>query len=135
MKFYRPILSVAALWLAFIASSTALIAGEKVVITEADQLPRIAYPFTGKVLELIEDKEAGPDKRRHLERLAETLNLPFPEMTFVDDKVNHLDAVAALGVRGALAGWGYNGPREHRLARECGYLLLSFENAETRLFD
>jgi hypothetical protein len=58
MKFYRPILTIAALWLAFIASSTALIAGEKVVITEADQLPRIAYPFTGKVLELIEDKEA-----------------------------------------------------------------------------
>ena len=84
--------------------------------------------------ELIQDKEAGPDKSRHLELLADTLNLPFPEMTFVDDKVNHLDAVAALGVRGALATWGYNGPREHRLAGERGYLLLSFDNAAQSLF-
>lgn len=84
--------------------------------------------------ELIEDKEAGPDKSRHLELLAGTLELPFPEMTFVDDKVNHLDAVAKLGVRGALAGWGYNGPREHRLARERGYLLLSFDNSDELLF-
>jgi hypothetical protein len=30
----------------------------KVLITEADQLPRIAYPFEGKVLDLIEDEDA-----------------------------------------------------------------------------
>lgn len=32
--------------------------GEKTVITEADQLPRIAYPFEGQVVELIEDPQA-----------------------------------------------------------------------------
>jgi len=30
---------------------------EKVVITEADQLPRIAYPYTGDVIELMNDEE------------------------------------------------------------------------------
>ncbi len=60
--------------------------------------------------------------------------IPFSEMTFVDDKVNHLDAVAPLGVRRALAGWGYNGAREHELAEQRGYVVCSLENAERRLF-
>jgi hypothetical protein len=60
--------------------------------------------------------------------------MAFPDMTFVDDKVNHLDAVAPLGVRCALAGWGYNGGREHDLAERRGYVVCSLENAEQRLF-
>jgi hypothetical protein len=55
-------------------------------------------------------------------------------MTFVDDKVNHLDAVAALGVRCGLASWGYNGEREVALARARGYLVLGLEDAEAQLF-
>ena len=54
---------------------------------------------------------------------------------FVDDKVNHLDAVAPLGVRCALAAWGYNGPREHLLAGEREYLVCRLEDVEARLFD
>ena len=38
----------------------------------------------------------------------------------MDDKVNHLEAVAPLGVRCALAAWGYNGAREQDRAREAG---------------
>lgn len=41
--------------LLLLASSTML--AERTVITEADQLPRIAYPFEGKVLELINDPD------------------------------------------------------------------------------
>jgi hypothetical protein len=55
-------------------------------------------------------------------------------MTFVDDKVNHLDAVAPLGVRCALASWGFNGPREHELARKRGYAVLSLEGLDGTLF-
>ncbi len=84
--------------------------------------------------ERILDKETGPDKAAHLRRLGEMLALPPQEMTFVDDKVNHLDAVAPLGVRCALAGWGYNGCREHELARERGYPVLTLETAEATLF-
>ena len=54
-------------------------------------------------------------------------------MSFVDDKVNHLDAVSPLGVRCFLAGWGYNGPREHRLARERGYGICSLGDFEDQV--
>jgi len=83
---------------------------------------------------LVLDKEAGVSKRAHLETLAERLALPFAALTFVDDKVNHLDDVAGLGVRGALAAWGYNGPRERALARAHGHLVCTLEDAETQLF-
>ena len=43
--------------------------------------------------------------------------IPDSEMTFVDDKLNHLDDVAPLGIRCALAAWGFNGPREIEQAR------------------
>ena len=84
--------------------------------------------------ELVLDKETGVHKTAHLARLAELLRLPLGELTFVDDKVNHLDAVATLGVRCALATWGYNGPREQRLARGHGHLVCSLDDVEAQLF-
>jgi phosphoglycolate phosphatase-like HAD superfamily hydrolase len=84
--------------------------------------------------ERVMDKETGHSKTAHLRHLQAVLGVPFPELTFVDDKVNHLDAVAPLGVRCALAGWGYNGAREHELARRRGYVLCSLEDAERLLF-
>ena len=80
------------------------------------------------------DKETGTNKRSHLRTLSDRLDVPFAEMTFVDDKVNHLDSVAALGVRCALAAWGFNGPREHELARNRGYPVLSLEGLDEILF-
>jgi len=82
----------------------------------------------------IADKETGESKVRHLERLQRALDLPFAGLTFVDDKVNHLEAVAPLGVRCGLAAWGYNGPREHAVARERGHLVCTVEDAEPLLF-
>jgi hypothetical protein len=52
----------------------------------------------------------------------------------VDDKVNHLESVAELGVRCALAAWGYNGPREQRRARDCGFPVLTLGDVEAQLF-
>lgn len=86
------------------------------------------------VPERIMDKEAGPRKAAHLEALQARLGVDWTEITFVDDKVNHLDAVAPLGVRCALAAWGYNGPREWALARELGYVVCTLADAESRLF-
>jgi phosphoglycolate phosphatase-like HAD superfamily hydrolase len=83
---------------------------------------------------LILDKETGADKAAHLTRLRELLGLRFEELTFVDDKVNHLETVAPLGVRCALAAWGYNGPREHQAARERGYLVCRLDDVERQLF-
>ena len=53
--------------------------------------------------DLILDKETGVSKCAHLEHLQRSLDVPFVDITFVDDKVNHLDAVAHLGVRCGLA--------------------------------
>ena len=80
------------------------------------------------------DKDTGVHKDAHLRRLHETLGVAYDEMTFVDDKVNHLDKVAGLGVRCALAAWGYNGAREIELASERGYRVCTLENAERQLF-
>ncbi len=84
----------------------------------------------GRVL----DKETGVSKADHLAHLQARFGIPYPEMAFVEDKVNHLDAVAPLGVRCALAAWGYNGEREVRHARARGYLVCTLEDVEAQLF-
>lgn len=84
--------------------------------------------------ELVLDKETGISKRAHLEALAARTRMPFAEISFVDDKVNHLDAVASLGVRCALAAWGYNGSREHTLARQRSFLVCELGDVEAQLF-
>jgi len=84
--------------------------------------------------ERVLDKETGVHKDAHLRQLHETLGVAYEEMVFVDDKVNHLDRVAGLGVRCALAAWGYNGEREVALARQRGYRVCTLENAERQLF-
>jgi phosphoglycolate phosphatase-like HAD superfamily hydrolase len=81
------------------------------------------------------DKETGRSKTAHLRHLQAALGKPFPDLTFVDDKLSHLDAVATLRVRCVLASWGYNGAREHELARQRGYSVCSLESAEELLFD
>lgn len=84
--------------------------------------------------ELVLDKETGVSKRSHLERLQQHLAVPFEAITFVDDKVNHLEQVASLGVRCGLAAWGYNGKREWEAATRAGHLVLHLHDLETTLF-
>jgi phosphoglycolate phosphatase-like HAD superfamily hydrolase len=84
---------------------------------------------------LILDKETGARKTAHMQGLRELLGIEFSELTFVDDKVNHLDAVAPLGVRCALAAWGFNGRREHELAVRRGYLVCTMDDVEQQLFE
>jgi phosphoglycolate phosphatase-like HAD superfamily hydrolase len=84
--------------------------------------------------DLVLDKETGVSKRSHLEHLHQSLEVPFAAVTFVDDKVNHLDQVARLGVRCGLAAWGYNGSREWEAARVAGYLVLHLHDLEAQLF-
>ncbi len=80
------------------------------------------------------DKETGVQKDAHLAHLRPLLECRYEDMTFVDDKVNHLEVVAPLGVRCALAAWGYNGEREQRRARERGLLVCTLADVEEQLF-
>jgi len=84
--------------------------------------------------QLVLDKEAGTSKRAHLCVLCERTGARCGDVTFVDDKVNHLEDVADLGVRPVLAAWGYNGARERRRARDCGFEVATPQNAEALLF-
>ena len=85
--------------------------------------------------ERVLDKEAGVSKSVHLELLQRRFDCAYEQITFLDDKVNHLDDVAKLGVRCGLACWGYNGEREVRLARARGYLVCGLDDVEAQLFD
>jgi phosphoglycolate phosphatase-like HAD superfamily hydrolase len=80
------------------------------------------------------DKEAGEKKRDHVTKLAALAGIGPAEVTFVDDKVNHLEDVAALGARCVLASWGYNGARERRLAEAHGFLVCGLADFERRVF-
>lgn len=77
---------------------------------------------------LILDKEISPHKRDHLIHLHNQSGLPFRQIRFIDDKVLHLIDVADLGVRCYLATWGFNTPREHRIAESHGFTLLKLDN-------
>jgi phosphoglycolate phosphatase-like HAD superfamily hydrolase len=81
------------------------------------------------------DKRAGVSKRAHLEEIQRRSAAPFSHITFVDDKLNHLEHVRDLGVRCVLAAWGYNGEREQLQARRLGLEVCSLEAAERVLFD
>jgi phosphoglycolate phosphatase-like HAD superfamily hydrolase len=80
------------------------------------------------------DKETGVTKSAHLEHLHGKFGSDYPDMCFIDDKVNHLDDVARLGVRCALATWGFNGPRETALARAAGHLVCTLDDVEAQIF-
>ncbi|HEU4430673.1 MAG TPA: HAD family hydrolase [Myxococcota bacterium] len=80
------------------------------------------------------DKETAVAKREHVRLIAERARVPVAEVTFVDDKVNHLEDVAAIGARCVLAAWGYNGARERRIAAERGFLVCELSDFEARVF-
>lgn len=84
--------------------------------------------------ELVLDKETGVSKTAHLTALRDRLDVPFESITFVDDKLNHLEAVVPLGVRPVLAGWGFNTPREHDLAVAKGFPVANFADVEQVLY-
>ncbi len=85
--------------------------------------------------ELVLDKDTGIHKSDHLQALASRLGVDCTEITFIDDKVNHLQRVARLGVRPVLAGWGYNSERERALARRQGITVATLDDAERVLLE
>ncbi|MFV2073833.1 MAG: HAD family hydrolase [Thermoanaerobaculales bacterium] len=84
--------------------------------------------------DMILDKETGVEKTHHLQALRDRLDIGFDAITFVDDKVNHLQKVAGLGIRPVLAGWGLNTPREHAAARALGHEIATLDTAGAVLF-
>jgi phosphoglycolate phosphatase-like HAD superfamily hydrolase len=71
----------------------------------------------------------------HVTQLAVQVGCAPAEVTFVDDKLNHLEDVAALGARCVLAAWGYNGVREQRSAAAQGFLVCGLDDFEAQVFE
>lgn len=69
-------------------------------------------------------KGFGTDKRLQMRHLMETRVLPADRIVFVDDLLPNLDPVSEVGVRIALAGWGYNTPTVREEARRRGIPVL-----------
>jgi phosphoglycolate phosphatase-like HAD superfamily hydrolase len=84
--------------------------------------------------ERVWDKEAGASKVEHLTAIARRFAVATAEVTFVDDKLNHLEAVRPLGVRGVLAAWGFNSEREVNGARAEGFAVATLGDAEAVVF-
>lgn len=83
---------------------------------------------------LILDKETGVEKTVHLRELQRRTGVPFQDITFIDDKLNHLVRVAELGVRGVLAGWGFNTEREHTMAKRLGFEVAHLNTLDRSIF-
>jgi phosphoglycolate phosphatase-like HAD superfamily hydrolase len=83
--------------------------------------------------DLVLDKEAGLAKTAHLALIQTRTGASYQDITFVDDKLNHLASVAPLGVRCVLAAWGYNGERERALARAAGFAVCTIGGLERLL--
>ncbi|HEX9934038.1 MAG TPA: HAD family hydrolase [bacterium] len=77
--------------------------------------------------ENILDKDFAESKRDHLVRLHERHGVPFSSIHFIDDKVLHLVSVKDLGAKCYLATWGFNTPREHKIAEREGFVLLTMD--------
>lgn len=80
------------------------------------------------------DKETGVEKTIHLGELQRRTGAPFKDITFVDDKLNHLVKVAGLGVHCVLAGWGFNTEREHDEAGRLGFEVAHLDDLDESVF-
>jgi len=69
-------------------------------------------------------REFSVDKRDQMAFLAATRDFPARQILFVDDLLRNLEPVGEMGIRVALAGWGYNTPAEQARARELGIPVL-----------
>lgn len=78
--------------------------------------------------ESILDKDIANSKKHHLELLQKMYQLPFDQISFIDDKLLHLESVADLGIQCYLATWGFNTPREYQNAITNGFHLLKLED-------
>lgn len=69
-------------------------------------------------------KGFGTDKRDQVRHLMASRDLPADRILFVDDLLPNLDPVSEVGVRIALAGWGYNTPAVREEARQRGIPVI-----------
>ncbi len=104
---------------------------------DRDSVSRLIARFAiGDVfaLDRIYDKEWGRDKQAHIRAVRADFDVAFEDITFVDDKANHLVSVAKLGARCVLASWGYNGARECAYAQGHGLAVCGLDELEVALF-
>jgi phosphoglycolate phosphatase-like HAD superfamily hydrolase len=98
--------------------------GEVVLCTTKDQASaRELLASAGLELPIL-GREFAVDKARQMEHLAETRGVPTARILLLDDLLDNLLPVLAVGSRAALATWGYNTPAERQEAARRGIPLI-----------
>jgi phosphoglycolate phosphatase-like HAD superfamily hydrolase len=70
-------------------------------------------------------REFSIDKRAQMQFITKEFGVPFKEMFFIDDILEQLRLVGALGVNVALASWGYSNEKQLAEARNNGIPILT----------
>lgn len=78
-------------------------------------------------------REITVDKAKQMNVIASTYRTPLNQIIFVDDLLDHVRLVKSLGVKGALAGWGYGNPRQKEEAAKLGIPVLALEDFAEQL--
>jgi phosphoglycolate phosphatase-like HAD superfamily hydrolase len=80
-------------------------------------------------------REVSLNKADHMRAIAQEFGVPLEAITFVDDLLENLVPLRALGVDLVLAGWGYNTPAEHQRARSLGVRVASLDSLYEQLLE
>ena len=71
--------------------------------------------------------DTGLDKHELVQRIADEHEIAAADMLCLDDNLDNLTMLADEGVKGCLAMWGYNSPREQKMASQRGIQLLELK--------
>lgn len=73
-------------------------------------------------------KEFSSDKVKQMHHLSSKYGFAFSQFIFVDDLLDQVLLVQNIGVKSALAGWGYNTSRDREAAKEKEIPVLEIDN-------
>jgi phosphoglycolate phosphatase-like HAD superfamily hydrolase len=78
-------------------------------------------------------KETTVDKARQMNFIASTYKTPLNHIIFVDDLLDQVRLIKSIGVKGAVAGWGYGSNEQKEEAYRLGIPVLELENFAEQL--
>lgn len=78
-------------------------------------------------------KETSCDKVYQMRHLSSTYQMPLQQLFFVDDLLEQVLHVRSIGVKSAMAAWGYNTHSQREAAKRAGVPLLEMSNLEKQI--
>lgn len=78
-------------------------------------------------------KETSSDKINQMHYLSEKYQMPPDKIIFIDDLLDQVLHVRSIGVKTAMASWGYNTKEQRDKAKKAGIPLLEIANLHTQI--